>query len=98
MSNLIEFLKVAEIIKARKDLKTTVLYRPNGKWHQDEIVRLVNGLMTEVAQHPGHPEYIILYGHFTKEETLKAMWGGIAYTATQIIGTEKLPFNPTFCR
>lgn len=81
-----------------REMKMTVLHRPNGVWHLIEVGRLVNGLMTEVSQHPEYPEYLVIYGHHTKEKTLEVMLGGIAYTATQITGMEsrKLPFIPGF--
>jgi len=83
----------------RRTVKLTVLHRPGGVWHRSEVDRLVNGLMTELYQHPKHPEHLILLGHFAKEETLKAMWGGVAYTATQVTGVdnELLPFRPPCC-
>ncbi len=79
-------------------LKTTVLHRPKGTWHQTEVDRIVNGLMTEASQHPRHPEYVILFGHYTKEKVLKAMLGGVAFTATEFIGIQnaQLPFRPGF--
>lgn len=82
---------------ARK-LKMTILHRPNSVWHREEINRLTGGLMTEVSFHPHHPADIILLGHYTKEQTLEALWGGMAYTATQIIGmdSKELPFRPPF--
>lgn len=94
MMNLI----ATQIEENRKNLKMTVLYRKGGIWHQLEVARFVNGLMTEVSEHPKHPEYLVLFGHHTKEKTLKALLGGIAYTATQIVGTnsKELPFVPGF--
>lgn len=80
----------------RKELKYTVLHRPNGVWHESEVARLIDGLPTEVSRLPKFPEYLILFGHFTKEETLKAIMGGVAYTATQVTGTKDLPFHPGF--
>ena len=89
-------LVIARLKEARSNLKTTVLHRPGGMRHQQEVNLLVGKLMTEASQHPKFPEYIILFGHHTKEETLRAIMGGIAYTATQVTGvdSERLPFNP----
>lgn len=80
----------------RRNLKTTVLHRPGGQWLGVEISRLVGGLNTEVSQHPQHPEYVIIFGHFTKEQTLRAIRGGIAYTATAVTGVDELPYLPGF--
>ncbi|MBP9757246.1 MAG: hypothetical protein KBD06_01465 [Candidatus Pacebacteria bacterium] len=77
-------------------LKLTVLYRPGGTWLAVEVGRIVNGLMTEASQHPKFPEHVILLGEFTKEATLNAILGGIAYTATTLTGIDHkdLPFRP----
>ncbi len=79
----------------RRKLKMTVLHRKGGAWHESEVGKLVNGLMTEASQHPQHPEYVVLFGHHTKEATLKALGGGQAYTATEVVGTDskELPFG-----
>jgi hypothetical protein len=79
-------------------LKMTILYRSGGKWHIEEVRRLVLGLTTEASQLPIFPEYVVLFGHFTKEQTLEALLGGVAYTATQVTGVDskELPFNPGF--
>ncbi len=89
-------LVAMQMAESRRALKMTVLHRPGGTWDQLEVGRLVNGLKTEVSVHPLHPEYLVVFGHYTKEETLKVMWGGVAYTVTQIIGTDHkdLPFVP----
>lgn len=86
--------------KSLRELKLTVLHRPGGFWNKVEVSRLCDGLMTEVYGHPQHPEHLILRGHFTKEQTLKALLGGIAYTATQVTGikNEALPFRPDIFR
>lgn len=91
-------LVAMQMVGSRRTLKMTVLHRPGGAWDQLEVGRLVNGLKTEVCRHPLHPEHLVLFGHYTKEATLKAMWGGVAYTARQIIGTDHkdLPFVPGF--
>lgn len=89
-------LHVMRIAENRRKLQTTVLHRPGGKWHGTEVSRLVNGLITEVSEHHKHPEYLIIFGHYTKEQTLKAIGGGVAYTAQQMTGMEKLPFSPGF--
>jgi len=54
--------------------------------------------VTEVSQHPQHPEYLVIFGHYTKEQALKAHGGGFAFTATQITGVHnaELPFIPGF--
>lgn len=91
-------LMAMQIAENRSKLKTTVLHRQGGVWHQVEVGRLVSGLMTEVSQHPKHPEHLVLFGHYTKEETLRALLGGQAYTALQVTGTDskELPFVPGF--
>lgn len=91
-------LVAMQVAKYRRNLKMTVLRRKGGSWHRFEVNNLVNGLMTDVSENPQHPEYLVLLGHRTKEETLKALGGGQAYTATEIIGTDNkdLPFVPGF--
>ena len=93
-------LMAMRIEKNIRNLKTTVLHRPDGVWYQLEVNRLVSGLMTEISQHPKHPEYLILWGHHTKEQALKAILGGVAFTATQVTGqnSPELPFNPRFIK
>ena len=83
-----------EALKKRRELKTTLLHRPGGVWHQSEINCLVKGLTTEVTSISSHPEHLILFGHFTKEQTLEALLGGTAYTATMMTGVDGLPFDP----
>jgi hypothetical protein len=82
----------------RKNAKITLLHRPKGQWHKEEVSRLVRGLNTSVCEHPLHPEYLILFGHYTKEKTLEVMLGGVAYTAKQVLGydNQELPWVPTF--
>lgn len=84
--------------KRIKNLKMTILFRAGGTWTGMEVDRLMSGLMTETSGHPDHPEYVILLGHYTKPETLKALLGGQTYTAEQIVGLRnpKLPFTPSF--
>ena len=86
-----------QIAENRRNLKMTILYRKGGKWHDSEVGKFINGLTTEMSQHPEHPEYVILWGHYTKEETLAALGGGFAYTTTQVTGidSKELPFKPT---
>jgi len=67
-------------------VKLTVLHRVGGEWHASELYRLANGLMARVDGHPRYPEHLILAGHHTKEATLAAIGGGMAYTATQAVG------------
>lgn len=80
----------------RRTLKTTVLKREGGVWSPQEVSLLVGGLKTEVSQHLKYPECLILFGHFTKEQTLEAIMGGLAYVATQMTGVDGLPFTPGF--
>jgi len=91
-------LLAMQVVENRRNLKMTVLHRAGGVWHHVEVGRLVNGLMTEVSQLQKYPEHLVLFGHYTKEETLKALLGGQAYTAVQVIGTDskELPFVPGF--
>lgn len=91
-------LMAMQVAENRRNIKMTVLYRKDGTWHHSEVGKLVNNLMTEASQHPQHPEYLVLFGHHTKAATLKAIGGGSAYTATEIVGTDnkRLPFRPGF--
>lgn len=86
------------IAENRREAKLTVLHRPDGTWGGEEVSRLVSRLMTDVCGHPRQPEYIILLGHYTKEEALAAIMGGQSFTATQVIGVDNktLPFRPSF--
>lgn len=83
-------------IENRRNAKSTVLHRKGGTWPQTEVNRLVHGLRTEASGLPSQPEYLILFGHYTKGQTLEALLGGVAYTATQVTGTDRLPFVPGF--
>ena len=74
----------------------TILYREGGKWLPSEVGKIVRGLKTIASGHPEYPEYVILMGHHTKEATLEALDGGLAYTATQVTGSDQLPFKPLF--
>ena len=84
--------------ESRLKIKMTILHRPGGVWDKIEIGRLATGLVTEVSQHHKHPEHIILFGHYTKKQTLKAILGGVQYSVEQITGVPniKLPFHPGF--
>jgi hypothetical protein len=86
------------LAKLRSELKMTVLKREGGKWVPQEVHKLVGGLTTEASEHPQHPEYVILFGHYTKEQTLRAIGGGSAYIATQVTGlpNDEVPFTPGF--
>ncbi|MEI7498676.1 MAG: hypothetical protein WCK11_05375 [Candidatus Falkowbacteria bacterium] len=86
-----------QIAENRRKLKMTVLHRPGDVWRRNEISQLTIGLMTEVSQHPKHPEHLILFGHHS-ESALKTIIRGATFTAIQIIGLqdERLPFNPGF--
>lgn len=91
-------LVALQVKENRSKLKMTVLHRPGGKWAPIEVGRLANGLVTEVSGHPKHSEYLVLFGHHTKEQTLVALMGGMAYTATLVTGvdSEHLPYVPGF--
>lgn len=83
--------RIAERRRKRRNLKLTVLHRPGGSWDQHEVGRLINGLMTEVSRQQSHPEHLVLLGHFTNEQTLRAS-GGLGYTVTQVTGVGNAPF------
>lgn len=85
-----------QVAENHHSLRTTLLCRRHGEWHRSEIDALAIGLTTEVVQKPGYPEYLILFKHFTKEETLKALGGGQSYIVNQIVGIKGLPFDPGF--
>ena len=87
-----------QIAENRRTIKMTVLHRKGGTWHRTEIDKLVGGLHTEASQQQSRPEHLVLFGHHTKEQTLKALGGGQAYTAVQIVGIDnkQLPFVPGF--
>ncbi len=80
----------------QSDLKITVLHRKNGLWHNIELILLHVGLTAEVTSHPSFPQYLILLGHHTIEETLNVINFGPAHTVTQLIGIDNksLPFKP----
>lgn len=79
-----------------RTVNLTILHRPGHGWSNVELSRLVNGLNTLAHGHPSMPEYVILEGHFTKEQSLAAILGGIAFTVTRVRGIEskELPFVP----
>lgn len=80
----------------QSDLKMTVLHRKNGLWGDIELVLLRIGLVTEVSTHPSFPQYLILLGHHTIEETLNVINFGPTHTVSQLIGidNQNLPFKP----
>lgn len=79
------------MIENHKKMKVTILHRPGGVWHNSEVGRLVEGLTTEASGHPQRPEYLMLFGHYTKEQTLRAIGGGVAYTVKPITGVYRNP-------
>lgn len=83
--------KAIRMIESQKKMQVTILHRAGGVWHSTEVNRLVNDLMTEASQLPQHPEYLMLFGHYTKEETLRVIGGGVAYTAKPITGVYNNP-------
>lgn len=87
-------LGVMQVVENRKNLKTTVLFRNGGTWPSLEIDRLGNKLV--VSGHPKCPEYLLVSGHYTKDEILEALWGGRSFTVSQVVGVESLPFTPAF--
>ncbi|MDD5464095.1 MAG: hypothetical protein PHP62_03020 [Candidatus Moranbacteria bacterium] len=91
-------LMAMQIEENRQKVKMTILRREGGTWQTWEVSNLACGLMTEVSQHPQHPEFLVVFGHYTKEQTLKAHGGGLAYNAIEIIGISdpRLPFIPSF--
>jgi len=99
MDDIIAGIMVDDLKRRRNGTKVTLLHRPNGNWDHIDTGRLCNGLMTEVAQHPKFPNHLILFGHHTKENVLRALLGGEAFAATQITGVDNkdLPFVPPFC-
>jgi hypothetical protein len=82
----------------RAETKITLLHRPGGTWHRSEVSKLVEGFRNSVCEHPQHPEYLILPEHRTKEEALRILGGGIAFTAKQVLGFNNpaLPWIPQF--
>lgn len=91
-------LTALNVLESRRKLKTTVLYREGGVWHDSEIDRLTMVLQTPVSYHPEHPEIVVLFGHYGKEQALKAIGFGVAFTTTQVVGLDNLPFDPGFTR
>ena len=94
MSGLVANMMAQDKIDSQSKIQFTILKRQGGVWHNTEVSRLVNGLRTEAYQHPKHPEYMYLYGHYTKAQTLEAMMGGSAYAAEQVTGVGNLLWNP----
>jgi hypothetical protein len=91
-------LLAMKIAEDRRRLEMTVLHRPAGTWSTEEVMRLVNGLRVTASAWPKKPEFVVLYGHHTKDETLQVLGGGIEYTALQVTGADSkdLPFIPSF--
>jgi len=92
--SIISYLITQDILEKRRSLKTTLLHRPNGVWHDSEVSNLVNDLHTEVMQHPQFPEHLLLYGHFTKKQTVGPA-AGPTWTAIRVTGTDSLPWFPS---
>lgn len=88
-------LAAMRMLENRRNLQVTILHRPGGAWSQEEVSRLVNGLHTEVQYLGSRPEYLLVWGHYTKGQTLEAIMGGVAYATTQVTGVDKLPWFPS---
>jgi hypothetical protein len=84
--------------KTGSALKLTVLHRPNHDWLPVEIERLKEGLQTVVSSDPEKTSFLVLFGHFTKEQALTVLGGAVEFTVAQITGvnSKELPFNPRF--
>jgi len=84
--------------KRTEILTVTVLRRHNGTWARYEVDRFTRGLQTDVCEDLDFPEYLLLFGHFTKAETIQVIREGNDYTATQVTGSDScdLPFKPRF--
>jgi hypothetical protein len=82
----------------RAETKITLLRRPGGTWHEDEVSKLTKGFRNNVCEHPKHPEYLILPEHRTKEEVFRILGGGIDFTASRVLGFSNptLPWVPEF--
>lgn len=91
-------LMALQVAENMRKLEMTVLFRQGGTWSREEVSNITNGLMTQVSSHPQHPEYLVLFKHFTKAKALEAHGGGLAFTATQVTGVQNkdLPFVPGF--
>jgi len=72
------------------------LHRPGGGWTSAEIDLLVNRVMTMVSFSKDYPEYLILYGHHTKEKIKEVLASGQEHTVVQEVGINNLPFTPSF--
>lgn len=96
MSTLVDYIMSEDIKEKRANTKFTLCHRPGGTWGAAEVSRLVTNLkpMTEAVQLPSNPEYLVLYGHYTKDQMKHAGGAGLAWTVEQCMGIEKLPFNP----
>jgi len=83
------------------ELKQTILFREGGSWSRLEVSRLTRGLQTEVSGMDSKPEYLVLLGHYSKEEVLRAMMGGESFVVTQVTDARdsRLPWQltPCFC-
>jgi hypothetical protein len=80
------------LLDNRKKFKATVLYRKGGFWSREEIVRVVDALHNEISQHPQHPEYAIINGHYP-EDVIKKAVGSNDFTVTQNVGVDNLPWR-----
>ena len=82
------------ILHTEDETKLTVLYREGGTWCSSEINKLCVSLFTEVVSRQNFPEYLVLFGHYTRERVLCVLGGGWAFTANQIVGlnNKELPF------
>jgi hypothetical protein len=94
MCELVENMMFQDRKDRQSKINFTILKREGGVWHGIEVNRLVNNLVTEVYSHPKHPEYIYLYGHYTKAQALEAIIGGFAFTAEKVTGVDRLLWNP----
>lgn len=66
----------------------TILHRSGGIWSGNEVNKLTNGLAARIQGKNNAPEYLVVFGHYTKAQALAALGGGLAFTSSQVVGYE----------
>ncbi len=82
-----------------REFAVTILYRAHGTWSEAEKSNLRTKLHVDVADHPSHPEYIILSDQHQQQAIKTALNGAyrpFSVSYTQNCKDSALPFQPHF--
>jgi hypothetical protein len=85
-----------ETARRLREMQFTVLHRAGGRWQPSEVSKFVSVLKAAVGGHPRHPEHLILFGHFTRDQVGRVLGTGASYSLENLVGFNNpdLPFTP----